>query len=119
MNPAKATMTVTPPSDRPSREMIGGWLGLPADAAWPPDHYTLLGLPRGEADTARIEQRVQERLARVRSYQLVSPTAATEAMNLLAQAFCCLTDARAKQAYDAQLGVRPAPAPVTTHTALL
>src|SRR4051794_9833696 len=102
MNPAKTIPAVTSP--RPPHELIRAWLGLSADA-WPPDHYTLLGLPPGEADTLRIEQRVQERLARVRSYQLSHPTAATEAMNLLAQAFCCLTDPRAKLAYDTQLGV--------------
>src|SRR5262249_39748553 len=114
MNPTKVTMLVTPPANRPARELIGTWLGLSAEAAWPPDHYTLLGLPPGEPDRGRIEHQVQGRRAGVRSYQLSNPVAATEAMNLLAQAFCCLTDPSAKRSYDARLGV-----PVTTHTVSL
>src|SRR5262245_20140855 len=81
-------------------ELISTWLDLPAEP-WPPDHYTLLGLPPGEADPARVERHVQERLERVRQFQLAHPEQATEAMNRLAQAFVCLTDPRAKQAYDA------------------
>lgn len=82
-------------------QLICTWLGLSADA-WPPEHYTLLGLPPGEADPARIEQHVHERLARVRCYQLSHPGPATEAMNRLAQAFVCLCDPQAKKAYDAE-----------------
>jgi hypothetical protein len=92
--------------------LICTWLGLSADC-WPPDHYTLLGLPPGEADCARIEHHVHERLARLRCYQISHPGPATEAMNRLAQAFICLTDREAKRAYDAQLlpqrGARPEP----------
>src|SRR4051794_16045029 len=109
-------MTVTPQTAKPNHELICAWLGLPADP-WPPNHYALLGLPDGEPDVRRIEQRVQERLARVRSYRLSNPAAATEAMNLLARVFCCLTDPASKAAYDLQLGIRPVAAPVTTHTA--
>jgi hypothetical protein len=89
-----------------SLELICSWLGLPT-APWPPDHYTLLGLAPGEADVQRIEQQVHERLARVRQQQLANPEQATEAMNRIAQAFVCLTDAKAKQAYDTQLFGRP------------
>jgi hypothetical protein len=85
-----------------SHELICAWLGLPA-GSWPPDHYTLLGLTPGEGDVQRIEQRVHERLTRVRQQQLANPEQATDAMNRIAQAFVCLTDAKAKQAYDAQL----------------
>jgi hypothetical protein len=81
-------------------ELICTWLGL-SGACWPPDHYTLLGLPPGETDCARIEQHVHERLARLRCYQISHPGPATEAMNRLAQAFICLTDPEAKRAYDA------------------
>jgi hypothetical protein len=85
-----------------NHELICAWLNLsPAD--WPPDHYTLLGLPRGETDPRRIEQHVHERLARLRCYQLAQPEQASAAMNLLAQAFSCLTNPVAKQTYDAQL----------------
>lgn len=85
-----------------SHELIRSWLGLPP-GPWPPDHYTLLGLEPVEADIARIEQAVHERMDKVRPYQLPQPEAATEAMNRLAQALICLTDPRAKEAYDRAL----------------
>src|SRR6267142_4872132 len=92
-------------------QLIGTWLGLPP-GSWPPDHYTLLGLPPCESNVVRIEQTVHERLMRVRSYQLSHPTQATEAMMRLAKAFDCLTCAAAKKAYDQahfpQLAPRPA-----------
>jgi hypothetical protein len=84
------------------RELICTWLNI-TSADWPPDHYTLLGLPRGEGDLRRIEQNVHDRLARLRCYQLSHPEPATAAMNLLAQAFSCLTNPVAKQTYDAKL----------------
>src|SRR5712692_10552819 len=94
-----------------THELICAWLCLPA-GKWPPDHYSLLGLQPGEADAARIEQQVHERLEAVRRHQLGHPDLATEAMNRLAQAFVCLTDAAAKKAYDAQLfNGRPAAEP--------
>jgi hypothetical protein len=83
-------------------EDVCTWLGLPPEA-WPPDYYTLLGLEPGDGDVARIEEHVHERLARLRSRQLQHPDQATEAMNLLARAFSCLTDPEAKKAYDALL----------------
>src|SRR5436309_15184643 len=85
-----------------SDELICVWLGLPAKT-WPPDHYTLLDLDPGESNPELIEQRVHERLERVRRYQLAQPELVTEAMNRLAQAFVCLTDPVAKQAYDRAL----------------
>lgn len=85
-----------------NHELICTWLNIsPAD--WPPDHYILLGLRRGETDLGRIEQHVHERLARLRCYQLSQPEQASAAMNLLAQAFSCLTNPVAKKLYDAQL----------------
>lgn len=104
------------PTTKTTDALIRAWLGLTAEA-WPPDHYTLLGLPRGEADVRQIEQRAQAQMSRVRSYQLSHPAAATEAMNLLAQAFNCLLNKKAKLAYDASLGIRPIVAAETTHTA--
>lgn len=85
--------------------LICTWLGLPPDA-WPPDHYTLLGLPLGERDVTLIEQHVHDRLTRLRPYQLNHPDQVTEAMNRLAQAFTCLTDPEAKEAYDTALQLR-------------
>src|SRR5262245_17055045 len=81
-------------------DLICTWLDLPTDP-WPPDHYTLLGLPQGESDPARIERHVHERLERVRQFQLAHPEQATEAMNRLAQAFICLTDPATRHASQA------------------
>lgn len=83
-------------------DLICSWLKLPSDN-WPPDHYALLGLEFGDSDTMRIETQVHERLELVRRYQLIHPEPATEAMNLLAQAFVCLTNADTKKAYDAKI----------------
>lgn len=85
-------------------DRICTWLGLPP-GMWPPDHYRLLGLEAGEDDAELIEQRVHERLDTVRRYQMMHPEQATEAMNRLAQAFVCLTEASAKKSYDAELGI--------------
>jgi hypothetical protein len=85
-----------------SHDLICEWLKLPA-GNWPPDHYTMLGLPQGEANVERIERQVHTRLELVRRYQLTHAEQATEAMNLLARAFVCLTDPAAKKAYDADL----------------
>jgi hypothetical protein len=85
-------------------DLICTWLRLPP-GTWPPDHYRLLGLKAGEDNAELIEQRVHERLDTVRCYQMMHPEQATEAMNRLAQAFVCLTEATAKKTYDAQLGI--------------
>src|SRR5438067_5943050 len=90
-----------------SMDLIASTLGLPP-GSWPPDHYTLLGLPRGTADPAEVELRVLDRMERLRRYQLTNPESITDAMNRLAQAMVCLTDPDAKRAYDATLGIGPA-----------
>jgi hypothetical protein len=82
--------------------IICAWLSIPLNE-WPPDHYTLLGLPPGEKDDERIERQVQQRLELVRRYQLTNPEPATEAMNRLAQAFVCLSDPQARAAYNQAL----------------
>ena len=94
-------------------DLCCGWLGL-KNKTWPPDYYSLLGLPPGEANVDRIEQEVHSRLAKVRSYQLSNPELATEAMNLLAHALLCLCDPTAKQAYDRTLGISVATPPPGT-----
>src|SRR5947209_7817279 len=101
--------------------IICAWLGIPPNQ-WPPDHYTLLGLPPGEQDIDRIERQVQQRLELVRRYQLANPEPATEAMNRLAQAFVCLSDPQARSAYNQALFGSMQPeaavsAPVETATA--
>src|SRR5262245_45141242 len=85
-----------------SRELICQWLKVPTEP-WPPDHYTLLGVPPAERDVARIEQTVEQRMQTVRRYQLTHPDPATAALNLLARAFVCLSDPAARKAYDAAL----------------
>jgi hypothetical protein len=85
-----------------NKDLIRQWLELPA-GTWPPDHYTLLALTPREADSVLIERRTQERMMRVRPYQLNHPDEATEALNRLASAFNCLTDPAAKQTYDASI----------------
>jgi hypothetical protein len=85
-----------------SHEFICSCLHLSA-ANWPPDHYTLLGLEPGESDPERIERHAQERMEKLRHYQLRHADPVTEAMNRLAQALVCLTDPVAKEDYDAWL----------------
>lgn len=89
-----------------SHDRIYDWLQLPL-GHWPPDHYVLLGVPRGIRDPALIEAHAAERLATLRQYQLEYPELATEAMNCVAQAFACLADAAARQRYDASLTPPP------------
>lgn len=74
-------------------DLLRDWLDL-TDANWPPEEHLLLGVVRGERDLARIEHQVQDRLAKLRCYQISHPEEATEGMNRLAQAFvhfmdCC------------------------------
>ena len=85
-----------------SEDLVCSWLGLPA-GCWPPDHYALLGIDRSEMDARRIEERVHERLMRLRHHQLNHPEEVTEAMNRLARAFACLTQAETRRAYDRSL----------------
>jgi hypothetical protein len=78
-----------------NQEILCTWLGLPK-AAWPPDPWTLLGLPRGKHDLSIVEERVQERMTRLRHYQLSYPEEATEGMNRLAEAFVTLAETSGK-----------------------
>jgi hypothetical protein len=91
------------------QELLSAWLDVPP-SPWPPNHYALLGLAPGQADTDEIEQRVLERMESLRRYQLTHPEPVTEGMNLLAQAMICLTDPAARREYDRSLGVTSAPA---------
>jgi len=90
--------------------LLCSWLGL-AKSDWPPDHYALLGLASGELDATRIEQRVQDRMAKLRSYQIAHPEEATEGMNRLAQAFIYLTEQASKN--GSSINLSPPPPPVT------
>jgi hypothetical protein len=88
-----------------NKEMLCTWLGLPK-AVWPPDAWALLGLPHGDHDLPTIEKSVQDRMAKLRCYQLSFPEEATEGMNRLAEAFVALTEAASKRA---PAPVAPAP----------
>jgi hypothetical protein len=80
-----------------NQDILCNWLDLPK-TAWPPDPWTLLGLPRGEQNLSAIEDRVQDRMTKLRHYQLSYPEEATEGMNRLAEAFITLTQACNKAA---------------------
>lgn len=83
--------------------LLRSWLGL-APGAWPPDHYSLLGLSPASTSSAAIERVVLTRMDNLRPHQLLHPELVTEGMNRLAQALICLTDTAARAAYDADLG---------------
>lgn len=80
-----------------NKDMLCAWLDLPK-AGWPPDAWTLVGLPQGQHDLPTLEKCVQDRMAKLRSYQLSFPEEATEGMNRLAAAFVTLTEACGKPA---------------------
>lgn len=86
-----------------NQELLCSWLGLPK-TAWPPDAWTLLGLPRDESDLSTIEECVHDRMKKLRGYQLSHPEEATEGMNRLAEAFITLTEACSKKPLE-----KPAP----------
>src|SRR5262245_49322310 len=87
--------------------MICGWLGL-ADKRWPPDPYALLGLTPENCAGPRIEQQVQERVAKLRLYQLSPPAEATEAMHRVAQAYIQLLDQHCSPAQAVAAPPKPA-----------
>src|SRR5580658_10263591 len=80
------------------------WLGLP-QGPWPPDHYTLLGLPTGHCDPPLLEDLVLARMELLRPHQLLHPELVTEGMNRLAQALICLTDPIVRSTYNQELGI--------------
>jgi hypothetical protein len=99
----------SPSGARPSgstQERIRAWLKLPP-TSWPPDPYTLLGLPPGETDVGRIERHAQERIHKVRAYQLRHPEEATLALNCLAQALVSLTESQRNGRFDPALQPPP------------
>ncbi|MCE5277495.1 MAG: DnaJ domain-containing protein [Planctomycetaceae bacterium] len=97
-----------------SPDLYMQWLALPPGPR-PPDHYVLLGLPRGCGDAERIEAAVRRQMDRLDAYAL-HPDAqkrqsVQEMMNRLAQARGCLIDPRRRKAYDLAQGITPASAP--------
>ncbi|HEY8504987.1 MAG TPA: hypothetical protein VIL46_10420, partial [Gemmataceae bacterium] len=90
-------------------DLLRDWLKLPP-GPWPPDHFTLLGLPRGGGDIDQVEQSALERMELLRRYQIRHPEEVTEGMNRLARAMICLTDPAARRDYAQALGL-PVPEP--------
>lgn len=90
-----------------NKDILCTWLGLPK-TTWPPDPWTLLGLPRDAHDLGAIEECVQDRMSKLRHYQLSYPEEATEGMNRLAEAFVTLAEACSKlRAEEAAAPARP------------
>ena len=79
------------------------WLGIEPHEQ-PADYYRLLGLPRFEADTGRIARAADERMARVRSYQMGPRGSFTQKLlNEFSAARVCLLAVKSKEQYDAAL----------------
>jgi hypothetical protein len=79
------------------------WLEIPPEEQ-PADHYRLLGLARFETDLGRIAAAADQRMARVRSYQMGPRGAYTQKiLNELATARVHLLDAADKAQYDREL----------------
>ena len=91
------------------------WLGIPPEEQ-PPHHYRLLGINAFEANPEVIRDAAQQRMAHVRTYQLgKSQSLSQRILNELAAAKACLSDAKQKAIYDAQLRqklAQPAKAPI-------
>lgn len=79
-----------------NHDLLCTWLNL-TEKGWPPEPHALLGVKPGEVDIALIEQRVHERLCRLRCFQVTHPEEATEGMNRLAQAFIQVTDSISRE----------------------
>ena len=89
------------------------WLGIP-EGKRPPDHYTLLGLPRLCRDKDIISRAVQTQLKRLDPYQIHRDRATREACvqirNEIAQAGVVLLDPKRRHSYERQFfgdGVAP------------
>jgi len=79
------------------------WLGI-APHEQPADYYRLLGLARFESDAAKIAAVADERMARVRSFQVGPRGRFTQTLlNELSAAKVCLLSPVAKAAYDEEL----------------
>jgi hypothetical protein len=86
------------------------WLGIEPHEQ-PADYYRLLGLPRFEADEARIAKAADERMALVRSYQMGPRRTFTQKLlNELSAARVCLLGGNSKSEYDAALARQLLPA---------
>src|SRR5262245_49438 len=79
------------------------WLQIPPQEQ-PADHYRLLGLTKFERDGSKIAAAADERMSRVRSFQLGPHGELSQRiLNELATAKTVLLDGKARAAYDAVL----------------
>jgi tetratricopeptide (TPR) repeat protein len=79
------------------------WLGIPADEQ-PPNNYRLLGIKLFEADQEVIAAAAVQRMNFVRKFQRGEHTAVSQQIfKEVADAWACLLNPAAKQAYDARL----------------
>ncbi len=103
--------------DRPGREAVlppmdampasfdpyTDWLGI-TDARRPPDHYTLLGIPRLESDAQVIAHAADVRMAKVRKIRPGQNAAEWgRLLDQLGAAKVCLSDQASRAAYDRSL----------------
>ena len=89
-------------------EAYRDWLHITPEQI-PPDHYTVLGLPRFVHDEGRLKEAIQERVRIVRPRCLKYPELGTALLNEIAAAGVCLGQRQSREAYDAALqagGVR-------------
>ncbi|HVJ82122.1 MAG TPA: hypothetical protein VNC50_13720, partial [Planctomycetia bacterium] len=87
------------------------WLGIPAGAGAPPDHFTLLGVSRGEANPKVIRKAQARQSQAVRVEQLAHPKVATRLLNEISHAAGVLLDPEKSAAYLARLDAAKAPPP--------
>lgn len=79
------------------------WLGIAAEER-PVDHYRLLGLPRFENDTLRIQAAADHWMSTVRKQQIGRRAGYTQQLlNELSSAKLCLLNPQAKAEYDTRL----------------
>lgn len=75
--------------------LLRSWVGL-APGPWPPADRELLGLQTdGPVEPAAVEAAALDRMARLRTHQLVHPDLVTEGMNRVAQAMMAVTASHA------------------------
>jgi hypothetical protein len=87
------------------------WLGV-TEARRPVDHYTLLGLPRFEADSSAISSAAQQRIALVSCHTGGPHDAEARRLSAeLAAACACLLDPQQKKVYDDSLHLHVGGAP--------
>jgi hypothetical protein len=101
---------------RMSQDFYKLWLGL-AEGDRPPDHYTLLGVPRFTPDRSGLKAAAEAQMDKLEPYSLAPDRQRREAcqdlMDAVARALTTLSDPALRRPYDLELARRlgvPAPA---------